>query len=527
MSKEILFSDEARQKLLEGINLVAKAVTKTLGPCGKNSILSRDTAPPLVTNDGVSIASFFNKVADPWINTGIQMIKEVATKQNEPGDGTTTATLLAASLVNEGVKSLSAGADPVIIQEGIKQASLETIEKLKKIAKSITGQEELVQVATIAVEDEESGQLIGEMMQEVGKDGAITVEVYNNIRLEKEMADGMKIEQGFILPYFMTNPFRQEAVFEGMPILVTDHLISTNTELIPIVDKLTQKGIKGLVIICDNMRGEALATALKNTLEKNFFFLVIQLPGLDEKRTDNGEDIAIVCGARFINKNINKLEDIRIEDLGSADKVISKSDNTIIVKGAGKNKDIVSRLKILKEKYKSVISDFERDQIKERIARIVGKIGVIKVGAPTEQELNYKKYKIEDALAATRAAMEEGIVPGGGISLLRIADENLKNKELEIGKKIFYEAITMPIKKIAENAGKNPDTIIDYILRNNNFNYGWDAKTDKYVDMVEAGIIDPLKVVRTEIENAVSMATIFLSTESLICEILEENKDKK
>jgi len=522
MSKEVIFGDNARAKLLEGINIVSKAVGATLGPKGKNAILSRDTAPPIITNDGVSIASFFNKTKDPWVNVGVQSIKEVATKQNEPGDGTTTAVILAASLANEGVKYILSGRDPIEIKEGIERASKETIEALKKISKPLNSIEELVQVATIAVEDEVTGKLIGEMMHEVGKDGAITVETSKDIKLEKDVAKGIKFEQGFITPYLMTNPFRQEAVYEDVPILVTDHIISINEELSPLADGLLAKGIKGLVIICDDMKNEALTTAVTNTIKNIFSFLVIRLPGLDEERTNQGEDIAVACGAKFISKDIDKLEDVTSQDLGSAERVISKHDYTIIVKGGGSDKKIKDRVKILKQGYKEAISDFDRDKIKERIARLSGGIGVIRIGAATEQELIYKKHKIEDALAATRAAVEEGIVAGGGVVLLRLVKETQ-----DLGEQIFYEAIKAPIKKIVENAGKNPETIIEKILENKNLSWGWDAKKNEFKDLVEAGIIDPIKVTRKAIENAVSMSCMLISSESLICEIPDDNETKK
>ncbi len=534
--KEVIFSQEARSKLLEGVNLVAKAVTATLGPKGRNSILSRDTAPPVITNDGVSIASHFNKVKDPYVNTGVQMIKEVATKQNEPGDGTTTATLLAAELVNEGSKHVLAGVDPIEIKEGLKKSSTETIDKLKKLAIPVDTKEKLIEVATLSVEDTETGKLIGEIMHEVGKDGAVTVETSKDVKLEKDTTDGIKFEQGWITPYMMTNPFRQEAVYEDTPILVTDHIFSINEELVPIMEGLTQKGIKTLMVICDDMKPEPLTTAVKNTLENNFHVLVVRLPGLDEQRTYVGEDIAIACGAKFISKSIDKLDDIKLEDLGEAKRIISKQEYTVIVEGGGVKKDIDNRIKVLKEEIKNAISDFDRDQLKERIARLSGGIGVIRIGAATEQELNYKKMKIEDALAATRAAMEEGVVAGGGVALLRIANgltgmsglnEVVNSPGISTGRQIFNKAIQSPIRKIAENAGKNPETIIEKILENDNPNFGWDAKTDEYLDLMKSGIIDPVMVTRKAIENAVSMAMMFLTTESLICDFPEEKENKQ
>ncbi len=515
--KEVIFSGDARSKLLEGVNMVAKAVSATLGPKGRNCVISRNAAPPVITNDGVTIAASFNTVVDPYVNTGVQMIKEVSTKQNEPGDGTTTATILAAYLVNEGVKQITSGSDPIEIKDGIESASREVIAKLKSQAKQISTEEEMIQIATIAVEDKETGKLIGEMMHQVGKDGAITVETSKDVKLEKDIAQGMKFDQGFLTPYFMTNPYRQEAVYEDMPILVTDHTISINEELAPLADGLLEKGIKGLVIICDNMKAEALTTAVKNTVEGVFNFLVISLPGLDEQRTNAGQDIAVAVGAKFISKDIDKLLEIKLEDLGEAERIISKQDYTVIVKGGGTKQDIDNRVKVLKEEIKSAISDYDRDQLKERIARLSGGIGVLRIGAATEQELMYKKHKIEDALAATRAAIDEGIVVGGGVALLRIAGTD---------DGIIQDAIRQPISHIASNAGKNADTIVDKILAEKNPNFGWDAKTDTFKDLFKAGIVDPVKVTRKAIENAVSMAIMFLTCESLIIELPEEKKEK-
>lgn len=521
MSKEILFGNDAREKLLEGIDLVAKAVTKTLGPKGKNSILSNITAPPTVTNDGVTIARYFNIVKDPWVNTGVQMIKEVAIKQNEPGDGTTTATLLAASMIHDGIKALSAGIDSIVIQDGIRRASLEIIEKLKKIAKPAETKEDLIKVATISVEDDKSGVLIGSVMHEVGKDGAVTVEVHKGVDIEKETAQGMRFDQGYMSQLFITDWLRYEANLGDVNILVTDHVISHNDEILPIVEQVAANKRNMLVIICDDMRGEAMQTTIANTANGKFRFLVIPLPGLDSARSDNGVDIATVCGAKFIHRDLEKLQNVKFEDLGSAEQLISKADSTTISRGAGKKKDIEKWIEILKGGLKSQISDFDRDQLKERIARVSQGVGVVKVGAPSQQELNYKKLKVEDALAATRAAMEEGVVPGGGVALLRLARSKQPD---DPGEKILYDAIEMPIRQIAKNANKNDDEIIDQIIENENFDFGWDAKTDKFVDMINSGIIDPLKVVRKAIENAVSVAVTFLGTESLICEVDEEKK---
>ena len=522
MSKSVIFGDEARSKLLQGVELVNKAVSKTLGPKGRNAVLSRDVAPPIITNDGASIAAFFNKIKDPYVNTGVQMIKEVSGKSNEVGDGTTTSTVLAASLVREGIKYIAAGIDPLEIKEGILNASKEVIEGLKKIAKPISTKEEFMEVATISAEDVKMGEIIGEIIHEVGKDGGVTVETTSQPKLEKEITSGIKFDQGFITPYLMTNPYRQEAVFEDVPILITDNKIKFNEDIEPICNELLKKGIKGLVIICDDMQGEALATAVNNTMKNILSFLIIRLPGLDEWRKKNALDISIATGAKFISEDMGlKVRDITFADLGRCKRIISKRDYTIIVEGSGLKEEINKQIKFVKEELKESISDFERDQHKERIARLTGGVGVLRVGASTEQELIYKKHKIEDALSAVRAAEEQGIVSGGGASLLR-----LTKTSTEIGEQILYRAITEPIRIIADNAGKNADTIMEKILLQDNQNYGWDAKTNQYGDLIEKGIIDPVKVIIKAIENAVSMACVFLTTETLIVDIKEKDANE-
>ena len=524
-TKEVKTGAAAKAKLLEGVNLVAGPVAATLGPKGRNAILSRDVAPPIITNDGVSIAAWFTKVSDPFVNTGVQMIKEVSSKQNGPGDGTTTATVLAAALVNEGVRHLNSGHDPVELKEGMVRASREALDTLKTIATPVDGDlARLKQVATISVEDEETGALIGELMHQVGKDGAITVETVKDVKLEKDMTDGLKFDSGWLTPYFMTNPFRQESVLEDVPVLVTNHTLSDNAQIVPLADKLAAKGIKGLVIICQHAKGEALNTMVNNHVKGIFAFSVIRLPGLDDLQTFIGQDIATAVGATFIESELTKLQDVEPDDLGSAERVITKQESTVIVKGGGTKDDVAQRIKQLKSEVKEAVSDFDRDQLKERIARLSGGIGVVRIGAATEQELTYKKHKIEDALAATRAAVEEGIVAGGGVTMLRLGQKGIRTGETSLGAQVFYQALSRPLSTIVENAGKNAETIIDRIsIEGEPYSKGWDARTGTYVDMLDAGIIDPVKVTRSAIENAVSMASMFLTTESLIVDVPEED----
>ena len=523
--KKVLFAGEAKWKLLEGINLVSKAVGSTIGPKGKNAILDRRTALPIITNDGVSIANWFNRVEDPFINTGVQMIKEVAQKSNEVGDGTTTATVIASYLVNEGTKKIEAGEDPAGIVDGIKLAASETLHKLKKLSKPLNTRAELIQVATISVEDKDLGELVGDVISEVGRDGAVTVETYHDLRQETEITKGIKFEQGFVTPYMITNPFRQEAVLEDVPVLICDHIFAMNDDIAPLANKLMEQGFKGMVLICDDIKGEALATAVKNTLKGIFHFLIIRLPGMDEQRQIIGKDLSVGVGANFIDKNLIPINEIDLSELGHAGKVISTAFDTVIMKGAGTKLEIKNKIQIMKEELGKAISDEERDNIKERIARLSSSIGVIKIGYPTEQELIYKKHKLEDALAATRAAEEEGTIAGGGVALLRLAPFGKFNPDA--GEYVFYQAIQEPIRKIIENAGKNPETIIEKIRNNKNPNYGFDAKIGEFRDMFINGIVDPVKVTRKAIENAVSMACMFLSTETLIVDILEEHDYKK
>ena len=511
-------NEDARSKILEGINLVADLVGSTIGPKGKNVVLSEGAGSPIVTNDGVTIATRFNVVEDPWVNTGVQMIKEASMKSNIVGDGTTTTTVIAQSLINSGEKQLLAGQDAHDLIASIKEDFKNTTAKLSKMAKPVKTKQDLIQVATVSTEDTEMGQLIGEIMYEVGQDGAVTVETSKDVKLEKAITEGVKFDQGFVSEYYMTNPRRQEAVFENAPILVTNHIISHDDEIVPLANALAQKNIRVLVIVCDDIKGQALVTTINNSIKGQFNFLVIRLPGLDEARTLAGQDLAIACGANFIDSALKPIEEVSLNDLGSATRVISNREDTVVVGGAGKKSDVKERIAVLRAEIEAAISDYDRDNLRERIARLSQSIGVVRLGAATQQELTYKKHKVEDGLAATRAAMEEGIVLGGGVALLRAIPEKCSE--------LFKSAIRAPITRIAENAGKNADIVVEHLMDLGKPSYGWDARTNEYKDFVKYGIIDPVKVTKKALENAVSIAVGYLSIGGLVVDQPEGQKPK-
>lgn len=511
---------EARNKILKGINTVAEPIAATIGPKGRNAVISRGSSSPLITNDGVTIARAFGKLKDPYENDGAQMVKGVSIKSNEVGDGTTTSTVLAAAMANEANKLLASGIDPIVLKEGIERAYNKAIKKLEKMALPVQDEKRLVQVATISVEDDVTGQIIGKMMHDVGDDGAITVETSRDVKLESKITEGIKFEQGFVSWHFMMNPVRQETVIDGAPILVTDHVIeSWEEQLLPVTEYLLSKGIKALTLICDDIKGDALVGAIQNVQGGEFFYNIVRLPGLDQQRTDNGRDIAIAVGCEFVDKNVTPFHDVTLPQMGYAKRVVTKPYETIIVNAAGKKKEIEKRIKELKKEKEITVYPRDRDLLKERIARLSQGIGVIRVGAATELELNYKKLKIEDALAATRAAQEEGIVPGGGIALI-----NLYERSEHPGEKVFYESLKEPFRKIAENAGKNAGALEEKVFALP-VGEGWDAKQDKYVDMVENGIIDPVKVTKAALQNSTSMALMFISMDSHIVN-MDEDTDK-
>jgi chaperonin GroEL len=538
MSKLILFDEDARQKIRAGIDKVADAVKTTIGPRGRNVILDKGFGSPVITNDGVSIAKEID-LEDKFENIGADLIKEVANKTNDnAGDGTTTATVLAQAIVREGSKLVATGMNPISIRRGIEDAKNDVVKGLKKIAKAIGSKEEIAQVATISAENAEMGKMISEVISQVGKDGVITVEESQTFGLEKEIVEGMTFDKGYISPYMITNSETLKAELKEVSIIITDKKISAVAEILPILEKITASGKKDIVIIAEDIDGEALTTLVVNKLRGILNVLAIKAPEFGDNKKAMLEDIAIITGGRVISEETGmKLEDAELNVLGQASKIISTKDNTTIVGGKGKKKEIEMRIAQIKKQLIVSESKWDKEKMQKRLAKISGGVAVIKVGAATETELTYMKHKMEDALAATRAAYEEGIVAGGGVALLRVSSEllmkaetsnNLSGNNLEhsVGYKMLLNALMEPAKQIVANGGqKDPGVVIYEIIKNKSVNYGFDASSGEYVsDMLKAGIIDPMKVTRTALENAVSISSIFLTTQVAIAEKPEEKE---
>lgn len=521
MSKQIAFSEEARKKLQSGINQLADTVKVTLGPKGRNVVLDKGFGAPTITNDGVTIAKEI-ELEGKFENMGAQLIKEVASKTNDvAGDGTTTATLLTQAMVNEGLKNVAAGANPMEVRHGIEKATEKVVESIKKNSKKVSGKEEIAQVASISAGDSEIGNLIAEVMDEVGKDGVITVEESNTMGLEKEVVEGMQFDNGYISHYMVTDTASMKAVMENPYILLTDKKISTIAEILPLLESLSASGKKDLVIIAEDVDGEALATLIVNKLRGAINVLAIKAPGFGDRRKEMLEDIATLTGGQIISEDTGaKLEDAKIEMLGSARKVESDKDNTTIVEGKGDKKAIDARISQLKKQIEKTTSEYDREKIEERLAKLSGGVGVIKVGAATEVELKERKYKVEDAVEATKAAAEEGIVAGGGAAFIDAITElkDLKaNGDEVIGVDIVKKALEMPMRQIAENAGVESSVVINTV-RKMKAGDGYDARADKYGNMIEFGIVDPAKVSRSAIQNAASVAALVLTTEALVAD---------
>lgn len=530
MAKQMIFGDEARQKLLAGVEKLARAVKITLGPKGRNVVLDKKYGGPMITNDGVTIAKEV-ELPDPYENMGAQMVKEVATKTNDiAGDGTTTATLLAEAIIKEGLRNLTAGANPMQLKIGIEKAVKKVKEALEEMAVKVGDSKEMIaQVASISAQNEEVGALIADIMEMVGTDGVIKVEESQTMGLDKEVVEGMQFDNGYISPYFITDPARMEAAYEDAKILITDKKISSVQELLPILEKVAQSGRKELVIIAEDLDGEALATLVLNKLRGVFSVLAVKAPGFGDRRKDMLKDLAILTGATVITEEIGlKLENTELDQLGDARKVVADKDNTTIIDGKGDKKAIKNRVEELKNLVEKSDSEFDKEKLKERLAKLGGGVGVLRVGAATELELKERKLRIEDALNATRAAVEEGIVSGGGVALLLCikALEHLKTNDADeaTGVKIIKSVLSAPLIQIAKNAGKDGAVVVDKVL-NAKEGVGYDAAKDEYVDMIKAGIIDPKMVVRSAIENAASVAAIFLTMESAMCDIPEEKKE--
>ncbi|MFC2050227.1 chaperonin GroEL [Chloroflexota bacterium] len=526
MAKQILYGEEARRALKAGIDALVDAVKVTLGPRGRPVALDRKFGAPTVINDGVSIAKDI-ELPDPFENMGAQLVKEAAIKTNDKcGDGTTTATVLAQAIVTGGFKNIAAGADAMSLKRGVEKGVVAVVGELKKMSTPVTTKEQVAQVATISAADSEVGNLIAEVMEKVGKDGVITVEESKGLLFETEYVEGMEFDRGYISPYFITNPELMKTELEDPYILITDKKISAISDLLPVLEKVLQVS-KSFVVIAEDVEGEALATLVVNKLRGTLNCLAVKAPGFGDRRKAMLEDIAILTGGKVISEEVGrKLDSTTVTDLGRARKVVADKDNTTVVEGKGSEGDIQGRIKQIKAQIDETTSDYDKEKLQERLAKLAGGVAVIKVGAATEVELKEKKHRVEDALSATRAAVEEGILPGGGVALINSspAMDKVKAEGDEVtGIAILKRALEEPLRWIAENAGQDGSVVVDKVKRSKK-GVGYDALNNDYGDMVAKGIIDPLKVTRTGLENASSIANMILTTESLVTDIPEKEK---
>ena len=526
MAKQIKFDDEVRQSLKKGIDALADAVKVTLGPKGHCVALDKKWGAPSVIDDGVTIAKDI-ELPDPFENMGVQLVKEAASKTNDAcGDGTTTSTILAHAIITGGFKNVAAGAEPMELKRGIEKATNAIVEELQKASTEIKDKEQIAQVATITAVDREIGDLIAEVMDKVGKDGVITVEESKGIKYETEYVEGMQFDRGYISPYFITNPERMETVIEDPYILITDKKISAVSDLLPALEKILQVS-KNLLVVAEDVDGEALATLVVNKLRGTINILAVKAPGFGDRRKAMLEDMAVLTGGKVISEEVGrKLDSVTVEDLGRARRVTSDKDKTTIIEGKGSEEDLKARIKQIKAQIEETTSDFDREKLQERQAKLVGGVAVVKVGAATEVELKEKKHRVEDALSATRAAVEEGILPGGGVALLNslsVLDKLETAGDEATGIDVVRKAIEEPIRWIAINAGKDGSVIVDAVKKSP-AGSGYDAADDSFGDMVKKGIIDPTKVVRTALQNAASVANMVLITESLVTDIPEKEK---
>ncbi|MCL5011182.1 MAG: chaperonin GroEL [Patescibacteria group bacterium] len=529
MAKQILYSEEARQKLKAGVDKLASAVKVTLGPRGRNVVLDKGYGGPTITNDGVTIAKEI-ELEDKIENMGAEIIKEVSTKTNDAaGDGTTTAVVLAQILVALGFKNVAAGANPLALRRGIEKAAETVVAELKKISKPVAGKEEISQAATISAEDAEMGNLIADVINEVGKDGVVTVEESKTFGLSKELVRGMQFDKGYISPYMVTNAEKMESIIEDAQILITDKKIVSIQEILPILEQVAKSGRKELVIIADEVEGDALATLVVNKLRGVLSVLAIKAPGFGDRRKEMLEDIAVVTGGQVVAEEKGMtLEKITMDMLGKARRVVASKEKTVIVDGEGSKEAVDRRIKQIRKEIEATDSDFDKEKLQERLGKLSGGVAVIKVGAPTEIEQKARQHKAEDALSATKAAVEEGIVPGGGVALLRAAKalDNLQlDAEEKLGVEILAKALEEPLRMIANNAGAEGSVVVEQVRRLE-FGQGFNAQARKYEDLLKAGIIDPTKVVRSALENAVSGASMLLTTETVVAEKPKEKDDK-
>lgn len=527
MAKQLKFNEEARRAMARGVDILANAVKVTLGPRGRNVVLEKKFGSPLITNDGVTIAKEI-ELKDPFENMGAKLVAEVANKTNDvAGDGTTTATVLAQAMIREGLKNVAAGANPMSLKRGIEKAVQAAVEEIKRIAKPIEGKSSIAQVAAISAGDEEIGQLIAEAMEKVGKDGVITVEESKGFTTELDVVEGMQFDRGYVSPYMITDTEKMEAVLENPYILITDKKISNIQEILPILEQVVQQG-KPLLVIAEDVEGEALATLVVNKLRGTFNAVAVKAPGFGDRRKAMLEDIAILTGGQVITEDLGlELKSARIDQLGRAAKVVVSKENTTIVEGHGDSDKIAARINQIRSQIEETTSDFDREKLQERLAKLAGGVAVIKVGAATETELKEKKLRIEDALNSTRAAVEEGIVAGGGTALINVIPAVQKLEvtgDEKTGVNIVLRALEEPVRQIATNAGLEGSVVAER-LKKEQPGIGFNAATGEWVNMIEAGIVDPAKVTRSALQNAASVAAMFLTTEAVVADEPEEEKN--
>ena len=530
MAKQILFNEEARAALKRGVDKLAAAVKVTLGPVGRSVVLDKGFGSPTITNDGVTVAKEI-ELEDKYENVGAQLIQEVASKTNDvAGDGTTTAVLLAQAVISAGLKNVAAGANPLLIKQGIDQGVSVVVKELKeKIAKPVSTQEEIQQVASVSANSQEVGRIIAQAMDKVGKDGVITVEESQSFGLELETTEGMQFDRGYVSPYMITSTEKMAAEYDNPHILITDKKVSSISEILPLMEEMAQTGKKDLVIIADEIEGEALATFVVNKLRGAFSVLAVKAPGFGDRKKEMLQDIAVLTGGRVISEEVGlKLENTKLKDLGQARRIIATKDNTTIVEGKGKKQDIQDRIANIRRELDLSDSEFDKEKLEERLAKLAGGVAVIKVGAATETEMKERKFKVEDAVHATKAAVEEGVVVGGGVALLKclpVLDKlKLQGDEL-VGVNILKRALEEPLRQIAANSGEDESVIVQKVKEHQK-GYGYNAVTNKFEDLVASGIVDPAKVTRSALQNAASISTLFLTTEVVVTD-QPEKEDKK
>jgi chaperonin GroEL len=528
MAKQVILGEQSRQAILEGVNTLAEAVKVTLGPKGRNVVIEKKFGSPTITKDGVTVAKEI-ELGDKLENTGAQMVREVASKTSDvAGDGTTTATVFAQAIFREGLRLVAAGANPMALKRGIEKATAAAVEELKNIAKPVKG-EAIAQVGTVSANgDRAIGDLIAEAMSKVGKDGVITVEESKTMRTELEVVEGMQFDRGYLSPYFVTDPERMECVLEDCYVLAHEKKISAMKDLLPLLEQMAKQG-KPLLIVAEDVEGEALATLVVNKLRGTLQVCAVKAPAFGDRRKAMLEDIAVLTGGKAITEDLGmKLDNLRLEDLGRAKKVVVDKDNTTIVEGGGKKAEIQGRVATIRRQIEETTSDYDREKLQERLAKLVGGVAVIKVGAATETELKERKARVEDAMHATKAAVEEGIVPGGGVAFIRAQQAvnklKLTDEDEQAGANIIKRALEEPLRMIAQNAGHEGSIVVEKVKENGNLNFGFNAATETYEDLIKAGVIDPLKVSRTALQNAASVAGLMLTTEAVVSELPEKKK---